>query len=247
MTDAPRIALITGASRGIGRAAALACARAGMHVVATARAQKALESLDDEIRTGGGRCTLVPMDLMDGDAIDRLGAALHARHGRLDVLVHAAAHLGQLATVGALSPRDADRLIGSNLTATWRLIRSMEPLLMAASGARALFFTSGVVANPRPHWGLYAATKAGTEALVACWAQEVAFKGVHATVLNPGPVATAMRRAAFPGEDPATLPPPEALASLILELTGPEPKAKSGAVVHFRDTAHFQAWEATRA
>jgi NAD(P)-dependent dehydrogenase (short-subunit alcohol dehydrogenase family) len=246
MTDT-KIALITGASRGIGRAAALACARAGMQVVATGRAQAALESLDDEIRAAGGLApTIVPLDLTDFDGIDRLGGALFQRFGRVDCLVHAAAHLGDLMPLAHMTPRIGETMIATNLTATWRLIRSVEPLLLQAPNPRAIFFTSGVVAKPRAFWGLYAATKAATESLVQCWADEVDFKKIVATILNPGPVATAMRNKAFPGEDQSTLPQPQALSSMILSLLD-ESHVQTGQVVNFRDTEHFRAWEATRA
>jgi NAD(P)-dependent dehydrogenase (short-subunit alcohol dehydrogenase family) len=242
-----RIILITGASRGIGRAAAMACARAGMQVVATARSQAALESLDDDIRAAGGLpVTLVPLDLTDFDGIDRLGGALFERYGKLDGLVHAAAHLGDLMPLAHVTPRLGERLIGTNLTATWRIIRAMEPLLLQSPAARAIFFTSGVVERPRAFWGLYAATKAATEAMVKCWADEVDFQRVVATLLNPGPVATAMRKLAFPGENQDTLPAPQALSSIILALLDPS-HTQTGQCIHFRDTAHFKAWEATRA
>jgi NAD(P)-dependent dehydrogenase (short-subunit alcohol dehydrogenase family) len=246
MTDA-KIALITGASRGIGRAAALACARAGMQVVATGRAQAALESLDDEIRAAGGLApTIVPLDLTDFDGIDRLGGALFQRFGRVDCLVHAAAHLGDLMPLAHMTPRLGEAMIATNLTATWRLIRSVEPLLLQSNAPRAVFFTSGVVAKPRAFWGLYAATKAATQSLVQCWADEVDFKKVVATILNPGAVATAMRNKAFPGEDQSTLPQPQALSSMILSLLD-ESHTVTGTIVNFRDTEHFKAWEDTRA
>jgi NAD(P)-dependent dehydrogenase (short-subunit alcohol dehydrogenase family) len=245
MTDT-KIALITGASRGIGRASAIACARAGMQVVATGRSQSALETLDDEIRALGGLApTIVPLDLTDFDGIDRLGGALFQRFGRVDCLVHAAAHLGDLMPLAHMTPRLGETLIATNLTATWRLIRSIEPLLLQAHAPRAIFFTSGVVERPRAFWGLYAATKAATESLVQCWADEVDFKKIVATILNPGPVATAMRTKAFPGEDQSTLPPPQALSSMILSLLD-ESYTQTGQVVHFRQTEHFKAWETTR-
>jgi NAD(P)-dependent dehydrogenase (short-subunit alcohol dehydrogenase family) len=241
-----KIALITGASRGIGRAVAIACARAGMQVVATGRAQKALEELDDEIRASGGLApTIVPLDLIDFDGIDRLGGALFQRFGRVDCFVHAAAHLGDLMPLAHMTPRIAETMISTNLTATWRLIRSIEPLLLQAPNPRAVFFTSGVVAKPRAFWGMYAATKAATQSLVQCWADEVDFKNLVATILNPGPVATAMRNKAFPGEDQFTLPPPAALSSLILSLLD-DAHTGSGQIINFRDTEHFQAWEAMR-
>lgn len=241
-----KVVLITGASRGIGRAAAIACARAGMQVVATGRAQAALETLDDDIRASGALApTIVPLDLTDFDGIDRLGGALFQRYGRLDCLVHAGAHLGDLMPLAHISPRVGERLINTNFTATWRLIRSMEPLLLQSSAARAVFFTSGVVKSPRAFWGLYAATKAATESMVQCWADEVDFKKVVATILNPGPVATAMRKAAFPGEVQDTLPQPAALSSMILSLLD-KTHIETGKIINFRETEHFKAWEATR-
>ena len=237
------ITVITGASRGIGRAAAITCARAGHHIIAVARSQKALESLDDTIIDAGSSATIVPMDLLDFDAIDRLGGALHERYGRVDNLVHAAARLGDLTPAFHVSVDEADRIIGTNLTATWRLIRSLEPLLRVTGKSRCLFYSSGVARNPRPNWSLYAATKAAVEALVGSWALEVAFKGVGATVLNPGAIATGMRAKAFPGEDPGTLPPPEALGSLLLELLDPNRPANPGTVLNFRQTDHFMAWQ----
>jgi NAD(P)-dependent dehydrogenase (short-subunit alcohol dehydrogenase family) len=238
-----KVVLVTGASRGIGKAAALACARAGMQVIATGRAQKALETLDDEIRSFNGLpATIVPMDLTDFDAIDRLGGALFQRFGRLDGLIHAAAHLGELTPVAHAIPRMGEQMIATNLTASWRLIRSMEPLLIQSPHARAIFFTSGVAHHPRAHWGLYAATKAGVEAMAKCWADEIAFKNVVVSVLNPGAVATMMRKNAFPGEDQSTLPQPEHLSSMILELMS-EAHTQTGTTVHFRETAHFKAWQ----
>jgi NAD(P)-dependent dehydrogenase (short-subunit alcohol dehydrogenase family) len=170
---------------------------------------------------------------------------LFQRYGHLDGLVHAAAHLGDLMPLGHMTPRIGETMIATNLTATWRLIRSMEPLLLQAPNPRAIFFTSGVVAKPRAFWGLYAATKAATESLVQCWADEVDFKKLVATILNPGPVATAMRNKAFPGEDQSTLPQPQALSSMILSLLD-EANTETGKVINFRDTEHFRAWEATR-
>jgi NAD(P)-dependent dehydrogenase (short-subunit alcohol dehydrogenase family) len=241
-----KVVLITGASRGIGRAAAIACARVGMQVVATGRAQAALESLDDDIRTAGGLApTIVPLDLTDFDGIDRLGGALFERYGRLDGLVHAAAHLGDLMPLAHMTPRIGETMIATNLTATWRLIRSMEPLLIQSTAPRAIFFTSGVVAKPRAFWGLYAATKAATESLVQCWSDEVDYKKIVATILNPGAVATAMRNKAFPGEDQSTLPQPAALSSMILSLLD-EAHTKTGTIINFRDTPHFKAWEDTK-
>ena len=214
-----KIALVTGASRGIGRAAALALAEAGAHVVAVARTQGGLEELDDEIRKLTGQsATLVPMDLADGAAVDQLGYAIHQRFGRLDILVHAAATLGVLTPVAHIEPKLWDRVVATNLTASYRLIRTTEPLLRAADTARAIFLTSGVAAKPRAFWGAYAITKAGLEAMVRTWADELEQTKVRAALLNPGPMRTKMRAEAMPGEDPATLPDPSEIGPLIVEL-----------------------------
>ncbi|MBW3616171.1 MAG: SDR family NAD(P)-dependent oxidoreductase [Proteobacteria bacterium] len=213
------VALVTGASRGIGRAAAGALARAGAQVIATGTNQGALEELDDEVRaaTGAG-VTLVPLDLKDGDGLDRLGAALYERWGRLDALVAAAGVLGPMSPLGHVEPKDWTRTLAVNLTANWRLIRSVDPLLRASDAGRAVFLTSGVAAEPRAFWGPYAVSKAGLEALVRTYADEVANTAVRVALYNPGRTRTRMRAEAFPGEDPETLPPPEAHAPAILEL-----------------------------
>lgn len=214
-----RVVLVTGASRGIGRACALAFARAGAHVVAAARTQGGLEELDDEITAATGRAaTLVPMDLRNGDGVDRLGAALFERWGRLDVLFSNAGELGLVTPVPHLDPPVWDKAVAVNMTATYRLIRSMDPLLRAAPAGRAVFLTTGVAATQRAFFGAYAATKAGMEALVRTYADEMEHTAVRCALLSPGPMRTRMRAQAFPGEDPAELPPPEALAPLALEL-----------------------------
>lgn len=214
-----RIALVTGASRGIGRAAALALAGAGAHVVAVARTQGGLESLDDEIRTATGQsATLVPMDIGEVDGLDQLGLAIHERFGRLDVLVHAAALLGSLTPVSHIEPKHWDRLVAVNLTASVRLIRSCEPLLRAAERPRAIFVTTGRVARPRAFWGPYGATKAGMEHIVRTWADELENTHIRAALLDPGAMRTRMRAEAFPGEDPETLPDPAEIGPLVVEL-----------------------------
>ena len=222
MSDLPlkdHIALVTGASRGIGRAAALALANAGAHVVAVARTQGALEALDDEILAATGqRATLVPMDIGEVDGLDQLGLAIHQRFGRLDVLVHAAAGLGALTPVSHVEPKHWDRLLAVNLTATWRLIRSVEPLLRASARPRAIFLTTGRVARPKAFWGPYGATKAAVEHLVRTWADELEQTPVRAVLLDPGVMRTRMRAEAMPGEDPATLPDPSEIGPLIVEL-----------------------------
>jgi NAD(P)-dependent dehydrogenase (short-subunit alcohol dehydrogenase family) len=218
-----RIVLVTGASRGIGRASARALAEAGAHVIAVARTQGGLEELDDEIRAAGGEAaTLVPLDLLDGDAIDKLGGALFERFGRLDGLVHAAATLGLLTPVSHMSPRDWDRTVRLNLTGSYRLIRSFEALLKASDAGRAVFLTSSVAAHPRPFWGPYAATKAAMEVMVRTWADEVDFTAIRVALLDPGRMRTRMRAEAFPGEDPETLPDPSEIGPLIVDLCRPD-------------------------
>ncbi len=216
---AGRIALITGASRGIGRAAALALAEAGAHVVAVARTQGALEELDDEIRARTGeRATLVPLDIADGEALDQLGFAIHQRFGRLDVLVHAAAVLGGISPVSHVDPKTWERTVAVNLTATYRLIRATERLLRASQRPRAIFLTTGRVARPKAFWGPYGASKAGLENLVQTWADELENTPIRAALVDPGAMRTKMRAEAMPGEDPATLPDPSEIGPLIVEL-----------------------------
>ena len=243
-TPAPlagRIALVTGASRGIGRASAIALAKAGAHVIATARSQGALEELDDEIRSlTGERTTLVPMDLVEADGADPLGLAIHQRHGRLDILVHAGAVLGDMTPVAHLDPAVWERTLAINLTSTYRLIRSLEPLLRQSEGGRAIFLTSGAASHPKAFWGAYAATKAGMEALVRCWADEIESTQVRAILLDPGPMRTRMRAAAYPGEDPETLPNPAEIGPLVVELAASNPGLPS-------ETVKFIGWKAARA
>ncbi|NBB17160.1 SDR family NAD(P)-dependent oxidoreductase [Caulobacter sp. SLTY] len=221
MTLSGKIALVTGATRGIGNAAALGLAKAGAHVIALGRTQGALEVLDDEILAATGqRATLVPIDLRKPEDLDPLGAHLHERFGRLDIVVHAAALLGGISPIGHIEPKSWDQTLTVNLTATWRLIRSFEPLLRASEAGRAIFLTTGRVVRPKAFWGPYAASKAGMEALVKCWADELEQTSVRAVLLDPGAVRTRMRAEAYPGEDPLTLPEPAALAPLIVELAG---------------------------
>jgi len=214
-----RIALVTGASRGIGRAAALALAKAGAHVIAVARTQRGLEELDDEVRAATGQgATLVPLDIAEGSGLDQLGYQIHQRFGRLDVLVHAAAILGPMTPVSHIEPAHWDRVVAVNLTASYRLIRTTEPLLRAAPAARAIFLTSGVAAHPRAFWGPYAITKAALEAMVRTWADELEKTSVRGVLLSPGPMRTRMRAEAMPGEDPQTLPEPAEIGPLVVEL-----------------------------
>lgn len=222
MSDLPlqdRIALVTGASRGIGRAAALALANAGAHVVAVARTPGALEALDDEIRAATGQpATLVPMDIGEVDGLDQLGRAIHDRFGRLDILVHSAALLGSLTPVSHIEPKHWDRVVAVNLTATWRLIRSMEGLLRASEHPRAIFLTTGRVQRPKAFWGLYGATKAAMEHIVRTWADELEQTKIRAVLLDPNAMRTRMRAEAMPGEDPTHLPDPSEIGPLIVDL-----------------------------
>lgn len=214
-----KIALVTGASRGIGRAAALALANAGAQVIAVARTEGGLTELDDEIRAATGRpATLVPLDIADGDAVDQLGLAIHQRFGRLDILVHAAAILGPMTPVAHIEPAHWDRVVAVNLTASYRLIRTTEPLLRASAAGRAIFLTTGRVARPKAFWGPYGTTKAGLEHMVRTWADELEQTKIRAVLLDPTTMRTRMRAEAMPGEDPATVTDPAEIGPLIVEL-----------------------------
>jgi NAD(P)-dependent dehydrogenase (short-subunit alcohol dehydrogenase family) len=223
-----RVVLITGASRGIGRAAALAFARAGAHVVALARTQGALEELDDEIRAlranENNPATLAPLDLRDHAAIDRLGEAIHRRWGRLDALVGNAGILGVLSPLHHVDPKEWDDVIAVNVTANWRLIRSLDPLLRRSSAGRVAFITSGVAsrADFRAYWGPYATAKAALDAIARTYAAETAnTSNIRVMLINPGPLRTLMRAKAMPGEDPMTLRTPDELAPKIVEICSP--------------------------
>jgi NAD(P)-dependent dehydrogenase (short-subunit alcohol dehydrogenase family) len=216
---AGQVALVTGASRGIGRACALALAVAGAHIVAVARTQGALEALDDEIKALTGQAaTLVPLDLAEPAGLDQLGLAIHQRFGKLDLLVHAAAILGGLTPVSHIDPPVWDKVMTVNVTATYRLIRSTERLLRAAPSGRAIFFTTGRVARPKAFWGAYGASKAAVEHLVRTWADELENTTVRDALVDPGAMRTKMRAEAMPGEDPNDLPDPSEIGPLIVEL-----------------------------
>jgi NAD(P)-dependent dehydrogenase (short-subunit alcohol dehydrogenase family) len=220
-----RIALVTGASRGIGRAVALELARAGAHVIALARTQGALEELDDMIKREGSQATLVPCDLKDFEALDRLGAAVFERWGRLDVFVANAGVLGPLTPLAHVNPKQWEDTFAVNITANWRLVRSLDPLLRAAEAGRAVFITSGAghAAHLKPYWGPYAITKAALDALARTYAAEtVNVSRVRVMLVDPGPLRTRMRATAMPGEDPMILRTPEELAPKVLALCTPE-------------------------
>jgi NAD(P)-dependent dehydrogenase (short-subunit alcohol dehydrogenase family) len=230
---AGRTVLVTGASRGIGGAVARALGAAGAHVIALARTVGALEALDDDIKTAGGTTTLVPLDLKDYGAIDRLGAALFQRYGHIDAVVGNAGLLGVLAPTGHIDPKLWEEVMAVNVTANWRLIRSLDPLLRKAPAGRALFVTSGVARHPRAYWSLYGASKAALEHLVRTYADEMENTSVRANLYNPGATRTRMRAAAMPAEDPSTLPTPEEVAAAMLPLLLPSCTA-TGRVYDFQ-------------
>ncbi len=216
-----RIALVTGASRGIGRAIALTYAREGAHVIAVARRTGALEELDDDIKALGGTATLLRLNLTNGDKIDGLGPTILERFGRLDVLVGNAGILGPLSPLGHVSEKDWDEVLNVNLSANWRLIRTLDPLLRISSAGRAIFVSSGAARHFQAYWGPYSVSKAALEALVKTYAAEVSDSNVRANIVDPGVVATAMRAKAMPGEDPATLTKPEDIAETFIRLALP--------------------------
>jgi len=228
---AGRIAVITGASRGIGAAVAERFAAAGARLVLVARTPGALEEMDDRLQAlGAPPATLVPLDLRDGDALDRLGGQLYERHGKLDILVGNAAVLGQLGPMGHMPPKVWDEVMAVNVTANYRLIRSLEPLLRASDAGRAIFTTSGVARGAFAYFGAYAASKAALEQMIRVWAAELTKTRLRVNLLDPGVVRTQLRAQAFPGEDPASLPAPESVAGTFLDLAAPACR-RHGAVV----------------
>ncbi|MGH2342442.1 SDR family NAD(P)-dependent oxidoreductase [Segnochrobactraceae bacterium EtOH-i3] len=228
-----RVAVVTGASRGIGRAVAYALGASGAQVVAVARTVGGLEELDDAICAAGGpKPVLVPLDITDFPAIDRLGAALFERFGKVDILVGNAGALGQLSPLGHVEPKTWDKVMSLNVTANWRLIRSLDPLLRRSDAGRAVFITSGAARSAKAYWGPYSVSKAALDTLVRTYAAETRQTHVKANLFNPGPVRTGMRAAAMPGEDPATLPAPEELVPHILALLQPA-MPESGRIYDF--------------
>ena len=226
------VALVTGASRGIGAALAPLLARAGMHVVITARTEGGLAEVDDQIRAEGGTATLLPLDLQEGAGLDMIGPSIFDRFGRLDALAHVAGALGKLTPVPHILPADWNAVVGVNLSATWRLIRSCAPVLLAAPAGRAVFVTSLRASEPRAYWGAYGATKAALDHLVLTWAHEVATTNLRVNLFDPGPVASRMRTEAFPGEDPATLRTPADVVPALAALCTFE-EIRHGEVVRF--------------
>jgi NAD(P)-dependent dehydrogenase (short-subunit alcohol dehydrogenase family) len=236
MTDKPlsdRIALVTGASRGIGAALALQLAQAGAHVVAVARTVGGLEELDDKIKAAGGSATLVPLDMKDSDGIARLALALNERYGRLDVMVGNAGIGGPSSPLGHVEPKAWDEVIAVNVTANWQLIRCMDPLLKQAPAGRVVFITSGSAHNARAYRGPYSVSKAALETMARTYANETATTNLRINVFSPNPTRTRMRAAIMPGEDPMTLPTAEEVARAIVPLCLPS-CTESGKYYDFR-------------
>ena len=229
-----RIALVTGASRGIGYFTAIELAKAGAHVIACARTVGGLEELDDAIKAVGGTATLVPFDLSDMAAIDQLGGHSFERWGKLDIAVLNAGVLGVIAPIGHVEAKVFDKVMTINVTATWRLIRSLEPLLVKSDQGRALILSSGAAHKCRPFWGPYSASKAAVEALARTWAAETQRLPLRVLCVDPGATRTAMRAQAMPGEDPETLPHPSEVAEKLLPLVGPE-QTETGKLYQVRE------------
>lgn len=228
-----RVALVTGASRGIGHAAGKALAAAGAHVILVARTVGGLEDLDDEIQKAGGHATLVPLDLKDFAALDRLGASIYERWGKLDAFLGNAAVLGPVTPLSHINPKQFQELVDVNITANWRLIRSLDPLLRQSDAGRVLFLTSGAARHHIPFWGGYSMSKAALESLALIYAAECAGTNVRVNLLSPGALRTAMRARGFPGEDPQSLQTPDAVAPLIVDLLSPACD-RNGELVEYR-------------
>jgi NAD(P)-dependent dehydrogenase (short-subunit alcohol dehydrogenase family) len=228
-----RIALVTGGTRGIGYATALALAKRGAHVVAVGRTVGGLEELDDAIRVAGGTATLVPLDLRDTDGITRLTAAINERYGRLDVLVGNAGLVGSSSPLDHYQPKEWDEVMAVNVNANWQLIRHMHALLLRSDAGRVVFLTSGSASRPRAYRGLYNASKSALEAIARTYAAETETTPIRVNLFNPGPTRTRMRAALMPGEDPMTLPTPEAVAEEIMPLCLPS-FTETGRLYDFR-------------
>ena len=251
MTETPdltnRIALVTGASRGIGYFTAKHLAAAGAHVIAVARTVGGLEELDDEIkaehaRTGKGAATLVPLDLADMAGIDRLGGSINDRWGKLDILVANAAVLGVIAPIGHVEAKVFEKVMAVNVTGTWRLIRAVDPLLRLSDAGRAIIMSSNAAHSARAFWAPYAASKAAVETLARSWADETKNMPLRVNAFDPGRTRTAMRAQAVPGENPETLPHPSDIAAKILPLASPS-LTETGLIYqarHDRFVAHRQ-------
>lgn len=213
-----RLILVTGATRGIGRAVALACAHAGAELIITGRTIGALEELDDDISAMGGKSTIVELDQTDKPAMPRLANVIEKRWGRLDGFVANAGQLGQMAPMAHIDPEGFERTLEVNLVSVWHQIAAFEPLLLAAPAGRAVLVSSGAAYGPRAFWGGYAVSKAGLEAMGRVWAAENEKNNLRINIINPGATATAMRKEAYPGEDATTLPSPEDIAPAFIQL-----------------------------
>ncbi|MEM8688571.1 MAG: SDR family NAD(P)-dependent oxidoreductase [Pseudomonadota bacterium] len=231
-----KTAVVTGASRGIGYAVSKALAAEGAHVIAIARTVGGLEELDDEIKASGGSATLVPHDLKDLKGLDRLGAALYERWEKLDILVANAGILGRLTPLGHIEPKEWDEVFAVNVTANWRLIRSFDPLLRASEAGRAVFITSGAATTCQAYWGTYSVTKAALDALAKTYAAETSSTNIKVNLVNPGPLRTALRAKAWPGEDADKVAHPSVFAPALIDLVRPETDT-SGAFYAFENGA----------
>lgn len=217
MPEPQKIALVTGASRGIGAATAVALVAAGYHLVITGRNEQRLAEVEGKIHGAGGTATIAPFDLTDSDAIDRLAAAIGARWGKLDLLVLNAGQLGTLTPMAHIEIKEWNTVIALNLTANWRLVRAFDPWLRQSPAADIVALTSSVGATPRAYWGAYAVSKAALDSMITIYGQEVeAISGIRTHIIDPGATRTQMRESAFPGEDPQSVKPPEDVAALIL-------------------------------
>ncbi|MCH2038390.1 MAG: SDR family NAD(P)-dependent oxidoreductase [Rickettsiales bacterium] len=225
---AGKIALVTGASRGIGAAVAKRYAQEGAHVILVARTSGALEEVDDEIKQQGGSSTIVPLNLKHGDKIDQLGGIIAERWGHLDILVGNAAALGRLSPLSHIPPKIFSEVMEVNVNANWRLIRSFDTLLRQSQAGKALFVTSGVIDMTPAYWGAYTASKAALEALVKTYAAELEQTNVKVNLINPGIVATEMRANAMPGEDPTTIPSPDSITDVFVEAACDNPEIQTG-------------------
>lgn len=239
---ADRIALVTGATRGIGRAVALALAREGAHVVATGRTQGALEEIDDAVRSAGSSATLVPLDMRDYPGIYRLATAINERYRRLDVLIGNAGVVGQRSPVDHIDPQNWDEVMAVNVTANWHLLRAMNALLRRSDAGRVALITSGAATHPRAYSGAYSVSKAALNALGQIYAAETSSTAMRVNLFNPGPTRTKMRASVMPGEDPMTLPAPEVVAEKILDLCLPS-CSETGKLYDFRAGTFLEFFE----
>jgi len=241
-----RVAVVSGASRGLGRATALELAKTGLHVIITGRNIGALEELDDEIKALGASATILKLDMRNGDLIDQLGPNLYERWGRIDVFVANAALLGPLSPLGHITASTWDDVININLNANWRMLRTLDPLLQRSDAGRVVFVSSGAASGRNAYWGPCAGCKAGLEALALTCAAEVVNTKVRSNIVNPGAMATAIRAKAFPGEDATALPTPSDVAPMVVELTRPD-CTRHDEVVRYRDWTRAARAEQTDA